>query len=506
MVKVEKPDLLKKEEDLLINNSEETALPLNAEKYQRKNVLDRDKITSKTIGFRRRLEKVAFVQREAVRRLALSEVLLPQKIGYIEAEDDELSYDVTQHQILANAPQRVLKRIFNFDLESGPYKVDYSRNGRHMLVGGEVGHLTMIDTHEMRSLFELEVEERIRDVKMMHNFKLLGVAQEKCVHLYDNQGMELHCMKKMKNTSCIDFLPYHFLMPGLADGGVLRYLDITTGDIVATKRVKKCYSSGVMCTNPSNAAVCVGTPQGVVSMWTPNMDEEAVRMMCHRGPITAVACGHSGNNEYALITGGMDGSWKVWDLRKYGEVNRFWTGGLHASTIECSLTGVVGIGFGPHVQFWKPFEGDPEMPYLVHSLPGKTIHSLKLKPFEDVCAIGHSAGFGTMVVPGAGFANPGDSEGNVLESKKTRQNREVKQLLEKLPPDTISILKPGVIGGVDQAPPEVLEKEKEQVLFTWSTQLGPNTWVQTCNCLYAFDMLGTTRNRSEEETKKKKTV
>ena len=41
--------------------------------------------------------------------------------------------------------------------------------------------------------------------------------------------------------------------------------------------------------NPHNAVISIGNKRGTVSMWTPNSKEPAVKILSHRGPITAMA-------------------------------------------------------------------------------------------------------------------------------------------------------------------------------------------------------------------------
>jgi len=61
-------------------------------------------------------------------------------------------------------------------LDWGRYKIDYTRNGKFLLLGGSKGHLALMDWKEKKLCFEIQVKETIRDVKFLHDEKMYAVA------------------------------------------------------------------------------------------------------------------------------------------------------------------------------------------------------------------------------------------------------------------------------------------------------------------------------------------
>jgi U3 small nucleolar RNA-associated protein 7 len=91
------------------------------------------------------------------------------------------------------------------------------------------------------------------------------------------------------------------------------------------------------------------------------------------------------------------------------------------------------------VHIWKDgLQIKQKTAYLHHTAHGN-VSSLRFCPYEDVLAIGHSAGLSTMLVPGAGEPNFDSLVANPYQTAKARRQQEVHQLLDKLPADMIAL-------------------------------------------------------------------
>lgn len=267
---------------------------------------DTKKIEHKAL--RKTLEGTKKKMIDAATRTATAEVLLTSDPGFIEMEDNRKVYSLKAQDIVENVDLNTSKNCLDLQLTKfGPYSVNYSGNGRHLLFGGRRGHVATYDCLRMQVGCELHLQEDVHDVQYLHNETMFAVAQNKYTYIYDNKGAEIHCMKRHERPLKLDYLPYHFLLTTVGHSGWIKWHDISTGDFVAG------YATGhgpckVITHNPQNAVSLTGHSNGVVSLWSPASGKALASLFCHKSPITSVAVDREGR--YMTSTG-LDGYLKV---------------------------------------------------------------------------------------------------------------------------------------------------------------------------------------------------
>ncbi|KAG8209821.1 Small nucleolar ribonucleoprotein complex subunit [Trichophyton interdigitale] len=421
---------------------------------------------------RSNLKSLETKYKNAILQAKDSELLLENEAGFIEAEGElERTYKVRQEEIKENVGIEVAKNGFELKLEDlGPYKADYTRNGRKLLLAGRKGHVATMDWREGKLGCELQLGETVRDARWLHNDQFFAVAQKKYVYIYDHSGVEIHCLNKHVEPTHLEFLPYHFLLASVGMSGFLKYTDTSTGQLVAEIPTRK-GSPTSLCQNPHNAILHVGHQNGTVSLWSPNSQTALVKALVHRGPVRSVAVDKQGRY---MVSTGQDQKMAVWDIRMFKEVHSYY---VHqpGSTVAISDRGLTGVGWGTQVSVWKGlFQAAREdqekvkSPYMAWGGDGQRVEGLRWCPYEDVLGIAHDKGFSSMIVPGAGEPNFDAMEANPYETSKQRQEAEVKSLLTKLQPEMIS-LNPDFVGNLDLTSDKArreardLDKKKEDI-------------------------------------------
>ncbi|XP_034446880.1 WD repeat-containing protein 46 [Hippoglossus hippoglossus] len=414
------------------------------EKFKRKeNIKKRRKQHYKLKDMISRSEETSqMAQKQAAR----FDILLPEDAGFLEGEEDEDTCTISQEDIADAVDITSGTKYFNLKLSQfGPYRLDYSKTGRHLLLGGRRGHVACVDWQSKQLMCEINVMESVNDVKWLHSETMYAVAQKKWLYIYDSNGIELHCIRKFNDVLRMQFLPYHFLLATASATSFLQYLDVSVGKEVAAI----CTKTGrldVMCQNPRNAIIHLGHSNGTVTLWSPNQREALVKMLCHHGGVRSVTVDKSGTY---MLTSGMDKKLKVYDIRTFKPLKSYFLP-AGASCLSLSQRGLLSAATGDIVQVYRDVWSTPvTKPYMAHRVRG-TAWGLQFCPFEDVLGVGHGDGFTSMLVPGAGEPNFDGLDANPYRSVKQRQEWEVKALLEKIQPELIT-LNPNELGQVDHA-------------------------------------------------------
>ena len=413
--------------------------------------------------------------------------------GTIQVENDmERTTALTQVQLqreFLNDNPSMKQHIYDLQLGShyAPYKFCYDRSGRYsILTGQQHGHIAVMDNHQRTLVSEIHLkQERIRDVTFLHNFTMYALAQQNHVYIYDGTtGAEIHCLTEHGDPFNITYLPHHWLLASVGRMGYLKYHDTSTGSLVSTHRTKLGPSTTLK-VNPSNAIVHAGHANGTVTLWSPAQSNYLVKIKCTSGgsstAITDLAIDQRG---HTMVTCGIDRQIRVWDLRMYQERHSYYCVAGTPTTVDISQRGLLGIGHAGHVTIWDStaLQNKVSSPYMHHKLgPAGMNHahgpvcSVRFRPFEDVCGIGHANGVSSIVVPGSGEPALDTSEyhTNPMEDAKQRRETEVRSLLDKLLPDMICIEDATTnVGGMEEYDPTIrLEKLREkQDLANSSTQ------------------------------------
>ncbi|CAE6470151.1 unnamed protein product [Rhizoctonia solani] len=391
--------------------------------------------------------------------------------GKMEVETElERTWRTTQEEIVGvSGPDAAIgRREWKWDL--GPYRVRFSRNGRHMAAAGRSGHVITSEWQENKVHSEIQLRETVRDITFLQDHTMYAVAQKKYAFIYDQNGVELHRLKSIVEPTRLEFLPYHWLLASIGNAGYLKYLDTSTGTMVAEQRTKL-GACNAMTQNIHNAVIYLGHQNGTVALHTPSTPTPLVRLQAHLGPITSLSVDPSSGGRY-LATAGQDSRVKIWDCRNWKGCVREWTVRSGApSEVEWSRRGWLGVIGGGSINVYappavyapapRPNSTIPPSLYLTHPIPHRPLVSMRFCPFEDTIAIGHAHGVTSIIVPGSGEANIDSFEDGVFENKKARQERELQPEMITLDPEFIGRL--AEPGHVPFTTPELSFRQKPRL-------------------------------------------
>ncbi|XP_062139389.1 uncharacterized protein LOC133848040 [Drosophila sulfurigaster albostrigata] len=397
----------------------------------------------KTRHFKAQQERKEIYQTYANEQAARTELLLQETAGQLEADEEETTASYRQSEIAANVDLQSASKHFELKLEHGPYSMRYTKNGRHLLLGGRRGHVAAFDWVTKKLHCEFNVMESIADVQWLHVPTMYAVAQKEWTYFYDKKGTELHCVKRLAQVNRLDFLPYHFLLAAANNAGYLSWLDVSMGQLVGNFNTNL-GDIRLMRHNPANGVLCVGGGKGVVSMWSPKVREPLVKLLSHTTAMTALTVDPKGLH---LVTAGLDRQVKVWDIRQLAaEPLAVYRLRLPANEVEVSQRGMLALSQGTYLESYTHLIGSGgggtryshNLPYLRQRCDA-FVHGMRFCPYEDVLGIATAKGFQSLLMPGAGEPNYDALEDNPYETSKQRREHEVHALLEKIPPELITI-------------------------------------------------------------------
>lgn len=416
-------------------------LPVDHKKYQnllRSQYALNPKLATNIPIQRKRLAHVKERTKSAIVRQVRSDALLTEESGFIEAEDNEETYQITQKEIQENVDITAASKHFDLELAHGPYTLDFFRNGRQLVIGGRKGHVACFDWLTKQLKCEFNVQESVHDVQFLHLPAMFAVAQKDWVYMYDDNGTELHCIRKMFRVQHLDFLPYHFLLVSASENGFLSWLDVSTGEIVSQFPMNHASNKlTCMTQNRTNAIIHTGHPNGTVALWSPNMKQPVVKMLANASTVRGIAVNSTGRY---MATSGVDRTLKIYDLRNYKCVHNYKLRTV-PSSLSFSQKDMLSVGLGDVVEVYQGVCGKKiSAPYLRHRLSGgRKVTDCSFVNYEDVLGVAHEGGYTSLLVPGSGEANFDAYESNPFMTRSQKREMEVKALLEKVSPDLISV-------------------------------------------------------------------
>lgn len=135
-------------------------------------------VKQKPVRTRRRIEQIKLLDeqyKEAVEAASKTDILLQEEVGFLEAEGMEKTFRFKQDEIVKAVDISTANKRFELNLkEFGPYTIDYTRNGRDLLIAGKKGHVASFDWRLGRLDCELHLNETVNAVKYLHNDRSLG--------------------------------------------------------------------------------------------------------------------------------------------------------------------------------------------------------------------------------------------------------------------------------------------------------------------------------------------
>jgi len=147
-----------------LSTEEQAERRLAYEKYGRGERINTHTVKDKKL--RGNLKKLEEKYKTAALHAKDAEMLLGEESGFIETEGMERAFKFSQDELRGEVDIATAQKGFDLKLpEFGPYYVDYTRDGRYLLIGGRKGHVAAFDWREGKLLHEVHHRETIRAIK-----------------------------------------------------------------------------------------------------------------------------------------------------------------------------------------------------------------------------------------------------------------------------------------------------------------------------------------------------
>lgn len=317
----------------------------------------------------------------------------------------------------------------------GPYKANYYKNGRYLLLGGKRGHVAAFDWLTKDLLCEFNVRESVHAVQWLHMPNMFAVAQKEWVHIYDRDGIELNVIKGMYRITHLDFLEHHFLLAAASDKGYLTWKDISVGKEIASLPTKNKVTD--LTHNPQNGLLFCSHPNGTMSMWSPNHNRPAVSILCHPASVRSITVAADGNY---FATTSVDSTIRIWDLRNnYKSLQEHKTS-YTPDIGRFSQLGLLAVSGGSTVTVYKDtYRTDKGLTPYVKQHVKHVINDICFCNYEDILGVGHQGGFTSLLVPGSGEPNFDSHEANPFMTKSQSREMEIKMLMDKISHEMICL-------------------------------------------------------------------